>query len=594
LVRTDAHAKGPLLKRTLPVLLPWAVFLLLLGISWNRWIEPYIDTGRELMVPWRLAHGERLYRDVHFHHGPLGPYLAAVTDGAAGASLPARTVLYGIFALLHIAALGRISRRVLSPWRAALATSIAIACAMFLRPGGWLFPFSFDTAVAVAAQTWALVLAAGDEGAGADTAAGACLLAALLARPELGLAGVAVLGFSARRKARRLVALGAAPLLAAASGYALLSAGISRERLVADGWLRLIAPPVAFQNVYRAYAGLDRPGLRAAELALAAIVLALIAALIVAAAFAASRLPGAAGRAMPLLAAAVIVGAAAVRTRPPDALAGELALLPPLVRVIPPLLVAAAAFRLLAGLAGRSPRGALAGVPDAILWMAAVFAARLLLAAGYVGPYDAFFLPLPVVVAIAGLFGAADRHAPAIGEELPRLVAAALGVFLAFRCLATYDLYRGGAWDSVATPAGSLRLPRPVAGATRDALGWLERLPPGATLAGVPEAGFFNYTLGLGNPFWLEQFFPGHLDGAGEKRAIAVLTASPPDVLLRANVLAVGEGARTFGKDYLSAFDAALSAKYRTVALFGPDARPGARMGDREFFVALATREPAR
>lgn len=574
--------------------MPYAVFAALALVSWKSWIEPYIDTGRELMVPWRLAHGERLYRDVHFHHGPLGPYLAALTDGVAGASLPARTALYAFVALLHVAALGRLSRGMLSPSRAALATSLAIACAVFLRPGGWLFPFSFDTALAVAGLTWALALAAKPGGAAADTAAGACLLAALLARPEVGAAGIAVLGAAAWRSPRRLVPLGAAPLLAAASGYFLLSADIPRERLVADGWLRLIAPPAAFQNVYRAYAGLDRPGLRAAELGLAAIVLLLVAALIVAASFASAHLPGPGGRAIPLLATAAIVGAAAARIRPPAALTETLVLLPPLVRVIPPLLVAAAAVRFIRALASRAPRGALAAVPDAVLWMAAVFAARLFLAAGYVGPYDAFFLPLPVVVAVAGLLGLADRFAPSIGPELPRLTAAALGVFLAFRVVWTCDVYRGSAWETVATPAGSLRLPAAVAGATRDAIGWLEQVPPGTTLAGVPEAGFFNYTLGMRNPFWLEQFFPGHLDRAGEERAIAELGAHPPDVLLRTNVVAVGEGSRAFGIDYLPAFDAALRARYRAVATFGPGASPGARIGDPGFFVELAAPEPGR
>jgi len=573
--------------------MPYAVFVFLAAASWNRWIEPYVDTGRELMVPWRLAHGERLYRDVHFHHGPLGPYLAALTDGLAGASLPARTALHALVALLHLAALDRLARRMLPPWRAALATSLAVACAVFLRPGGWMFPFSFDTAVAVAALTWALALAARDDGPRADALAGACLLAALLARPELGVAGVAVLAFSARGSRRRLVSLGVAPIAAAASGYGLLSAGIPRERLIADGWLRVLAPPEAFQNVYRAYAGLDRPGLRAAELALAAILLALVAVLLVAAAFAASRLRGSAARVAPVLAIGALAGAAALCLRPPAALAGPLALLPPLVRVVPPLLVAAAAIRFGAALLGRPARGALAAVPDAVLWMAAVFATRLFLAAGYVGPYDAFFLPLPVVVAAAGLCGAADRFAPAVGAGLPRLAAASLGIFLAFRCLATCAAYRGAGWDAVATPAGSVTLPRPVAGATRDALAWLGRQPPATTLAGVPEAGFFNYVLGLRNPFWLEQFFPGHLDRAGEARAIAVLDAHPPDVLLRANVHAVGEGARAFGTDYLADFDAALRARYRSAALFGPDARPGARIGDPEFFVELATLDPA-
>lgn len=572
--------------------MPYAVFALLALISWNRWIEPYIDTGRELMVPWRLAHGERLYRDVHFHHGPLGPYLAAIADGLVGRSLPARTGLYALVALLNVAALDRLARRLLSPGRAALATSTAIAAAVFLRPGGWLFPFSFDTAVAVAALTWALVLAARREPSRADIAAGACLLAALLSRPELGLAGVLVLGAAARRRPRRLVPLGAAPLAAAAAGYAMLSVGIPRDRLIADGWLRLIAPPEAFQNVYRAYAGLDRAGLRTTELLLAAIVLALVGALLVTAAWIASRLCAgghrAAGAAVGVVSIAALALAAAIRFRPPNALADRLALLPPLVRVIPPCLAVAAALRLFAALRGRNPRGPFSAVPEAVLWMAAVFGARLLLAAGYVGPYDAFFLPLPVVVAAAGLFGAADRAAPALGSLLPRLAAAALSVFLAFRLAAMSDLYRGLPWTPVETPAGALRLPAPIADATAGALAELARLPADATLAGFPETGFFNYVLGLRNPFWLEQFFPGHLDPRGEARAVAVLDADPPDALLSANVLAVGEGARAFGEDYLRELDAAARSRYRTVAIFGPGARPGARIGDPEFFVELS------
>jgi hypothetical protein len=228
-------------------------------------------------------------------------------------------------------------------------------------------------------------------------------------------------------------------------------------------------------------------------------------------------------------------------------------------------------------------------VPEAVLWTAAVFGARMLLAAGYVGPYDAFFLPLPVVVAAAGLFGAADRAAPAVGAMLPRLAAAALAVFFAFRLAAMADLYRGLPWEPVATPAGALRLPDPVARATRETLDALARLPADATLSGFPETGFFNYVLGLRNPFWLEQFFPGHLDAPGEARAVRVLETDPPDALVTANVLAVGEGARAFGQDYLGELAAAAGARYRPTAAFGPGARPGARIGDAQFFVEIST-----
>ncbi|HJV96971.1 MAG TPA: cation-translocating P-type ATPase [Albitalea sp.] len=61
----------------------------------------------------------------------------------------------------------------------------------------------------------------------------------------------------------------------------MLSLGIPKRTLVRDGWLALLDPPAAFRNVYRAYAGLDRPALRATELALASVVLVLIAAAIV-------------------------------------------------------------------------------------------------------------------------------------------------------------------------------------------------------------------------------------------------------------------------------------------------------------------------
>ena len=75
------------LKRALPVLFPYAVFVLLALVSWNRWIEPYVDSGRELMVPWRLSQGEAMYRDVRFYYGPLAPLLAAEVDSVAGRSL---------------------------------------------------------------------------------------------------------------------------------------------------------------------------------------------------------------------------------------------------------------------------------------------------------------------------------------------------------------------------------------------------------------------------------------------------------------------------------------------------------------------------
>ena len=201
----QAEGRGRLWKskpQPLAAALPFAVFALLALVSWNRWLEPYVDSGRELMVPWRVSQGERLYRDVEFHHGPLAPFLGAASDRVFGRSLPARTALAA----------------------------------------------------------------------------------------------------------------------------------------------------VAF-----------------------------------------------------------------VRLRPPPGLSESLGLFPPLVRVVPPIVVAAAVWRLVLRLGRRDPQGALARVPDAVLWIAALFAVRLLLAAGYVGPYDAFFLPLPLIVCLVGLYGLAERASASVG-----------------------------------------------------------------------------------------------------------------------------------------------------------------------------------
>jgi len=120
---------------------------------------------------------------------------------------------------------------------------------------------------------------------------------------------------------------------------------------------------------------------------------------------------------------------------------------------------------------------------------------------------------------VAALFAIADRAAEALGAAFPRLTAAALVLFLLFRVAAMADFYRRPGWTRVETAAGLLVLPEPVAETTRLALADLTaRLPASSTVAGYPEAGFFNYVLGRRNPFAHEQYFPGHLDAAGQER----------------------------------------------------------------------------
>lgn len=583
------------MKRALPVLFPYAVFAFLALVSWSRWIEPYVDSGRELMVPWRLSRGEALYRDVRFYYGPLAPLLAAGADTLAGRSLPARIALAAAIALAHIEALRRLAARFLSPGLAGLAAALSVALFFFLRPGGChLFPYSLATSIAVTAATWILVLIGGPR-PGPPWLIATSLLAALLARPETGLAAsvaalLPVLG-SVPRPDRRLRFLSvAAPIGIAAAVYALFSAGTPLATLRQEGWLAFFSVPSEFRRVYSSFSGLDRPALRLAELALALIVLALAAAWLGVTSILAARVGSVPRRRLALSAGLTVLAAvSAVCLWPPPEMAERLSLFPPLIRPLPLLVVIAGLWRLLERVRGRTDDAILGSVPDEVLFLSVVFAGRLILAAGYVGPYAAFYLPLAALVALTALARFADRAARSSGlANLPGLVTGALVIFLAFRVTALAANFRQPGWSKVETPAGSLFLLQPYADTSRLALAELaRRTPPGGTAAGFPEIGFLQYVLGRANPLPQDQFFPGHLDAAAEQDAIRRIARRPPHAFVYVNVLTVGHGAVAFGSDYLAPLDAAVRNLSHPVASFGPGARPGERIGDPGFFIEV-------
>lgn len=61
------------------------IFLAWLG--WRKWPDPLIDFGQQLYLPWRLAHGAVLYRDVQYLQGGLSVTYHALLFKIFGASL---------------------------------------------------------------------------------------------------------------------------------------------------------------------------------------------------------------------------------------------------------------------------------------------------------------------------------------------------------------------------------------------------------------------------------------------------------------------------------------------------------------------------
>jgi hypothetical protein len=597
-----------------------------LAASWQRWINPFVDSGREMDVPARLAAGERLYRDIDYYYGPAGPWLQSLALRACGGCrswLPleaACLLLSGaVLLLLH-----RLTAAAGSRGTAAGVTALTAAlCLGAPRGGAFIFPYSASSLYALAGGLTALV-AASWLPSWRRTAVVACGVGlAMAARLEIGAATALVLVAAswrsraaadspppARAAAPELRAppeLGEPPELRAppepgtralpsptarvhpgpawaGTGEVLLGlalgggawatalAGVPWHGLVAAGpFTHFLAMPPGWRAFYAQVAGLANPAHGAAVLAGALLLDALLLA-----ACAWVRLPGLLFWPALTVATAVYAGGW-MRWRP---LAGDL---PPLLLPLPAVAAAAALLLL------RRPLDARGRARFTLCALAAALGARVEMGL-QVGPaMNAFStLPMPLLLATGGVL-AADVLAPRLagGRVLRRRLAglaAALGaVFLIRLGSVTW----GPTMEEVQTAAGGLRLPRREAAATRDALAHLAaHARAGDALASFPEAGFFNFVAGLRNPLRQEQLFPGTFDERTERQATGRLIASRPRFILLANRPTPEFGARSFGVDYATTLWAAIEAHYDLGASFGP-APPWAGVGSRLFFVHL-------
>ena len=109
--------------------------------SWQRWLEPIIDTGRDLYIPEQLARGAKLYRDIRYQYPPLAPYLLALMPGR---SLAAYTILGIAQSAVTAVCLWFSLRR--NAIAAAVATLFFVAlsmCGASTWGANFIFPYSY-------------------------------------------------------------------------------------------------------------------------------------------------------------------------------------------------------------------------------------------------------------------------------------------------------------------------------------------------------------------------------------------------------------------------------------------------------------------
>ena len=77
-----------------------------LWLSWRKWLDPIVDYGREVYIPWQLSQGQVLYRDIAYFNGPLSPYFNALVFKTFGVGLMSLAwvniaILGGLTFLIH-------------------------------------------------------------------------------------------------------------------------------------------------------------------------------------------------------------------------------------------------------------------------------------------------------------------------------------------------------------------------------------------------------------------------------------------------------------------------------------------------------------
>ncbi len=251
---------------------PEIIFLLVTTAAgvWaaGRWIDPVSDPGFSWSLTYRLAHGERLYRDVYFAYGPLSPYLLVLGARLFGYSTVSLALANWIPAIVAGLLLIRCGRRYLSPLEGVSLVGVLLAISLFVPGAGRLvFPYYAGVVHALALSVAALFLLQGMT----DRLGARAYLAGLLAglafccKQEIGVAALIALVTPVLLGCKKpfvwlagLIA-GFLSVLTLAALFVLSSAPIESLRWRNHLWPLNASPPAAFQRLYRSVAGFSYP-----------------------------------------------------------------------------------------------------------------------------------------------------------------------------------------------------------------------------------------------------------------------------------------------------------------------------------------------
>jgi hypothetical protein len=262
-----------------PMLIGIAAVVMLLW-TWETWPDVLVDFGVERYIPWRLAEGEVLYRDISFHNGPLSQYFNAICFRVFGSSL--RTLVYCnlallavLIALLHYT-LCQIARRSAAT-AACVVFVLLFAFAQFVGIGNYNYvcPYAHEMTHGLLLSLAAVVAAwpRSKHGLWMATLSGLALGLAFLTKAEVFLAGAVgtaaalFLGLWLERPGwkpslARLACFGVAFLIPPTIAFfALASVMPAKQALLGTlgSWVLAVRSDMVNLPFYREGQGFDRP-----------------------------------------------------------------------------------------------------------------------------------------------------------------------------------------------------------------------------------------------------------------------------------------------------------------------------------------------
>ncbi|MFM8392756.1 MAG: glycosyltransferase family 39 protein [Acidobacteriota bacterium] len=561
------------------------VYLIMLALSWRRWLSPIADSGRELDLPRRILAGEMLYRDIHYLYPPFAPYFKALLYRLFGVDLAVLQWSGVVATLLILCLVHAVARRMLGRLESVLAAVAVVVFCIFRPTGSMISPYSYAalyglvfSLTALLAVVWFI-----------ETGRVACLVLAgvltglaLITKQEFALAalGAAVAALSAQwRRGDLLVEtlLFLLPLVAiVVPVYAWFFHQVGWTTMVEDCHIFFtnLPAPMVLYNARRT--GLDHPFLSFLQMLGAGMVLVVIGTTLITTANPRlwRRGPtwlilGSAIGAIILI--RVIVG--------PQWDGSPLRFMPILLLIViikvwrrDPVILTLAVYSLalLARVALRVPSG---------------------------GAFGSFFLPGSLVILIwllakklpdwAAQNGLIGRPAPLRRVVLGLLVATLLGtsVVSIHRYRRIYNFW-------IETARGRFYAPATTGPALRAALDFIERrTSQSAPVVVLPEGSEIPFLTDRHSPLRHQILIPGLMSRADEALSIETLDRLEIPYILIVNRPMREFGSTAFGEDFYQDLGRAIADRYRLAEVYGADGDRTAQIGDPRFFIRIYERK---